>query len=736
MTYEEIIQKPGKQIEPKVYYYNEGTRVDLDRDQIILVHPSFKASLTGTVMKEMEVELKTQLPNTDIYIENTASYGTYNATKEFGRYRLNEVTYNADTKTYTHLLYDDMLNLMVDYAPIAVTYPISLYDWFSAFVEQIGYTTQIASLPNGTRILEHDIYEGIGFTNRDVLEDIGNATATLFGINNSEIIKVEFGTETKVIDDDILRNQNIKMGEHFGAINVVVLSRAGGSDNIYYPAELPENPIEYKITENQLMNDNNRSDYLPELYNALNGIEYDIFDCQLVGFGGFYPLDKVQIRTFENATEKVYNSYVFNNDIKITQGYDESIYTPMPEETTTNYKASDTTDRRINQAYMIVDKQKQEIEALISKNTELTSEVERLKITIEGLENQVQVTGGINLIKDSMGVLKDGSWSNVESIKDNFTSENATGGSAIMINQTDYNENVFDESNTTLSNLTYDNGTYTQITADTNTYIGWKINAFNNNDFVKMLATKRQAELGEVTMSFTKDSSFNKIAFGLNGADRDTLILFDVSSLENKQNYELSLDFLNNVQGQISWNNVEIKKENERYRQIVKSKNGTYTISFKYYKTLEANNCKFKINEIEYGLTEVNTLTNFQETIEVTAGETTIEFSGDTDNSCYIIDLMMNEGTGVASWTQNQDETTTDTVKIGKGIEVLSSTTDTKAKIDSDGFRVQSTVTQKNVLEATATGIITEELETKGNNNLDGLLIQTINGNHHWISGV
>lgn len=389
MTYEEIIQKPGKQIEPKVYYYNEGTRVDLDRDQIILVHPSFKASLTGTVMKEMEVELKTQLPNTDIYIENTASYGTYTATKEFGRYRLNEVTYNADTKTYTHLLYDDMLKLMVDYSPINATYPISLYEWFSAFVGAIGYTTQINSLPNGSRMLDHDIYDGINFTNRDVLEDIGNATATLFGINNSEIIKVEFGTETKVVDDDILRNQNIKMGEHFGAINVVVLSRAGGSDNIYYPAELPENPIEYKITENQLMNDNNRSDYLPELYNALNGIEYDIFDCQLVGFGGFNPLDKVQIRTFENNVEKVYNSYVFNNDIKITQGYDESIYTPLPEKTNTNYKYADTTDKRINQTYLIVDKQNQTIEGVVSQVDEQNEQIATIRLQYNELLSKI-----------------------------------------------------------------------------------------------------------------------------------------------------------------------------------------------------------------------------------------------------------------------------------------------------------------------------------------------------------
>ena len=42
------------------------------------------------------------------------------------------------------------------------------------------------------------------------------------------------------------------------------------SDNIYYPSELPENPYEIRISENQIMNFDDRDTYLPAIYEKLN----------------------------------------------------------------------------------------------------------------------------------------------------------------------------------------------------------------------------------------------------------------------------------------------------------------------------------------------------------------------------------------------------------------------------------------------------------------------------------
>lgn len=103
-----------------------------------------------------------------------------------------------------------------------------------------------------------------------------------------------------------------------------------------------------------------------------------------------------------------------------------------------------------------------------------------------------------------------------------------------------------------LSNFTYSNGVFTQIDADTRTDLQWKIQAFNNSSYVKNLTSKSNNSLTRQSLNFTKDSSFNRILFGLNGSKTDSTITFDVSKLKNGTTYTLSFNLLNATQGSIS----------------------------------------------------------------------------------------------------------------------------------------------------------------------------------------
>ena len=366
MTFNEIMQKAGKRLLTSIYYNNDDL-VLIGQDKIKRARPYFNSKLIGTIMEGFEVETTEILPfNVGIYFQVVASYGSNSATHVYGPYYLKEEpTYNADVKTYTHNLYDEFLNTMVDYHPINITYPTTVIDYFKQLCIECGFTTNITTLPNGQRQMEKDIYEGINFTYRDVFDDIGGATASLFKVVNKEIQKCILGTETIVLDDDILKNQNIALGKHFGPINSIVLSRSADSDSVYKRDESLTKWNEFKISDNQLMNDNNRSDFLEELYDALYSIEYDIFDLELVGYGGFNPLQKIIIKTDSNGTEKTYTSYVFNNEQIYTQGFAETIYTEEPAESTTDYKCASKTDRERDIANLIVDKALKEIRAEI-----------------------------------------------------------------------------------------------------------------------------------------------------------------------------------------------------------------------------------------------------------------------------------------------------------------------------------------------------------------------------------
>ena len=78
---------------------------------------------------------------------------------------------------------------------------------------------------------------------------------------------------------------------------------------------------------------------------------------------------------------------MLNDTIDIKRGISEDIFTDHPEKSETDYKKSDKTDNRINQAYIIVNKQNQEIDELI--------------LNVEGVTNKLINSGGNNIFRNT-----------------------------------------------------------------------------------------------------------------------------------------------------------------------------------------------------------------------------------------------------------------------------------------------------------------------------------------------
>lgn len=366
MTYNEIIQKAGKKIKKHVYYINNGVTTNVNDENVERIKFDTQTPLVGTSINGCEITLKEPI-NGEIYVQIDATYGNETKSETFGPYNLKEKpTYDANKKTYLHKCYDNLLKSMVDYQPITMAYPCTVYQFFTRLCIEIGYTNNILSLPNGSRQIASDIYNNIGFTYRDVLDDIAYANGVLFYIDDNEIKIATLGGDTITIDDDILKNKNIDFGKHYGPINSIVLSRSNETDNVYLKDEqsVAQNGLcEFKIVDNQLMNDNNRSDYLPALLNQLNGIQYDIYDTELTGYGKLRPLQTVNFATGNNT----YSSYIFNNEITLTTGYKQAIYNEQPKQTETDYKVADETDKKLVQANIMVNKQLGQINIEVSK---------------------------------------------------------------------------------------------------------------------------------------------------------------------------------------------------------------------------------------------------------------------------------------------------------------------------------------------------------------------------------
>ena len=147
------------------------------------------------------------------------------------------------------------------------------------------------------------------------------------------------------------------------------------------------------------MNFNDRSDYLPDIYNKLNGLEFYINDFSSTGICYYELLDRYNVQIGDNT----YSCIMLNDEINITQGLEENIYTEIPEETQTDYTKADKTDRKINQTYLIVNKQNQEIQLLASKVVPISNEIKdvgqiQLENAYEGMLHYLSIKGNISTI--------------------------------------------------------------------------------------------------------------------------------------------------------------------------------------------------------------------------------------------------------------------------------------------------------------------------------------------------
>ncbi len=181
----------------------------------------------------------------------------------------------------------------------------------------------------------------------------------------------------------------------------------------------------------------------------------------------------------------------------------------------------------------------------------------------------------------------------------------------------------------------------------------------------------------------------------------------------------------------VSGNGYKINKGTSE--QKVNVKNDIYTISFTYKKLVDLAIGYVLINNERIDLSSSAWK---EEVITLNIDTNNVDFKiiSDTDNAFEIYDLMGTIGEEKQIWTQNPNETRTDTVTIGKGIEVKSSSKNTYARFDADGNRIFNNSTNQVVTALTDKGVETNEIDSELGK-IGGILIQKMSG-QTWISSL
>ncbi len=526
--------------------------------------------------------------------------------------------------------YDIKYKLDSDYDSSLYLWPMTLKEWRNAIYENCNVLFIDDDFPNSDLILEAEPYIGTNKKNRDVLCLIAQAGASWIETDENDKFCFKWFTNNKFVvkDWDSLTSEKNKTSK----VNLVVLGRGDIEDIVYYPKTKPENPVEFKIDNNYIIDpqDTTTTEDLREttiipIYNQVKDLEFVVFkmtskliDNKLsIKLGDIVQYTDIYGNELESfvMTRKI--SYL-GGDIDDDENYQITLSAEAINETNTDLSKGTNVIQVINETSAKVDKNAKLIELVNSEVNENSSEISKIKQRTDSVEISI---------------------------------EKAT----TEINKT--NENI-------------------------------ETNYFDKKSVEILVAN---AESG-ITNTFS-EAGGNNIFRNTNFSATDVL--------EEGQLFEFWYGNVVRKQNTDAANGYSIMLQNNTLYQEETIANGKYTISF-YYKILNSlANVKVAINDKEYELKNTNSVELFQtgvddiDPINILDNHITLSFISDTDNAAEIYDIMGNAGSVKLAYSQNQNETVTDTVNIGKGISITSSNSKVKLIANHNEICIKNTQTNE-----------------------------------------
>lgn len=526
--------------------------------------------------------------------------------------------------------YDIKYKLDSDYDSSLYLWPMTLKEWRNAIYGNCNVLFIDDDFPNSDLILEAEPYVGTNKKNRDVLCLIAQAGASWIETDENDKFCFKWFTNNKFVvkDWDSLTSEKNKTNK----VNLVVLGRGNIEDIVYYPKTKPENPVEFKIDNNYIIDpqDTTTTEDLREttiipIYNQVKDLEFVVFkmtskliDNKLsIKLGDIVQYTDIYGNELESfvMTRKI--SYL-GGDIDDNENYQITLSAETINETNTDLSKGTNVIQVINETSAKVDKNAKLIELVNSEVNENSSEISKIKQRTNSVEISI---------------------------------EKAT----TEINKT--NENI-------------------------------ENNYFDKKSVESLVAN---AESG-ITNTFS-EAGGNNIFRNTNFSATDVL--------EENQLFEFWYGNVVRKQNTNAANGYSIMLQNNTLYQEETIANGKYTISF-YYKILNSlANVKVAINDKEYELKNTNSVALFQtgvddiDPINILDNHITLSFISDTDNAAEIYDIMGNAGSVKLAYSQNQNETVTDTVNIGKGISITSSNSKVKLIANHNEICIKNTQTNE-----------------------------------------
>ena len=396
------IKNYGRQFDDSIFYQGIGGQVTITQDKINYINYNVNTTLLKSVMQEFTFDTTQNLAEGTVINYDCELEDVTGSPIQFRKFNIIEKEERKDTKSYRYTCYDNMIKTMKDYEtflnatsdntfttdknyyeldngvytrytgdrtgnPSSLdlyesAFPMTMRDYINAICTRVGITFANASntFTNYDKNVLQEHYvdvdlNSMGYTYRDVLDDLAEATGSFICINiNGQLCIKGITTTNDTIDENYFKDSNVNIGKHYGAINVVVLSR-NDSDNLYYPSTIPQDPVEIKINDNPILEQTNRDTFIQGIYNNVNGLEFYLNDFNSTGVM-YYEVGDLYNVSIDGTT---YPCLMLNDSITRDGGLTEKIYTEEPTTSVTEYKYASDTDKlekTSRNAYFLADK--------------------------------------------------------------------------------------------------------------------------------------------------------------------------------------------------------------------------------------------------------------------------------------------------------------------------------------------------------------------------------------------
>ena len=224
--FKEEIKTLGKQQSVRITYTLNNEQIILTNEDINSATPNYEASLLKSVMKGLDLDSNIDIPlDTEIKFEYGLLVNGAYEYLDYGNYIVYSSEKQEDTLSYKIKCYDKLLYSMKDYEHINITYPCTIKQYLTALCNKIGLQFKDSNFANASRQISNELfmtinedgtYSSMGYTYRDVLDQIAEVTGGCICITLDDKVEVRYINETNdTINEEYINDTNVNFGEKY-----------------------------------------------------------------------------------------------------------------------------------------------------------------------------------------------------------------------------------------------------------------------------------------------------------------------------------------------------------------------------------------------------------------------------------------------------------------------------------------------------------------------------------------